>query len=69
MKTDSGYRLYCKGASEIMLRLCTKKMTGSGDVLPLEGEFEESGGTIQGSGEKRQIGEEVRTRLILSCTR
>ena len=32
---DTGYRLHCKGASEMVIRLCTHYMTPDGSIVPL----------------------------------
>jgi len=33
-----GYILYCKGASEILLDLCTETLSKDGEVIPLDDE-------------------------------
>ena len=36
IKIPGGYRLYCKGASEIVLHLCTLALSPEGSQVPLE---------------------------------
>jgi Ca2+-transporting ATPase len=49
-------RLYVKGASEMVLRLCTHMLDGSGDKVPLTGDFDmKSSGEVTGEGKKAFI--------------
>lgn len=62
-ETKSGgrnYRLFVKGASEMVLRLCTHAIDGSGNPIPLNGNFQISGtGEVTGEGRKAEIARDV----------
>eukprot|EP00753_Platysulcus_tardus_P017632 PLAT6452.2.p1 GENE.PLAT6452.2~~PLAT6452.2.p1 ORF type:complete len:1197 (+),score=723.54 PLAT6452.2:25-3591(+) len=50
------FRLYVKGASEMVLRLCDKMLDADGNELPLEGDFSLDGeGAVEGDGMKADI--------------
>lgn len=36
VKTEAGYRIFCKGASEIVLTYCKRYLTATGAVEPIE---------------------------------
>ena len=66
-KTEA--RLYVKGASEMVLRLCNKVNVG-GDIKDLKGTFEiDSEGDVSGVGQKKQIAAKVINRMADSALR
>lgn len=41
VQIENGYRIYTKGASEIILELCSSYINGSGTILPLTPELKD----------------------------
>ncbi|KAK8811361.1 hypothetical protein WA158_003095 [Blastocystis sp. Blastoise] len=49
------YRLYVKGAPEMVIRICDKLTYGEGQIKDLTGDFQEQSGKVLGSGSRKNI--------------